>query len=117
MKLHQDWSKNVHSFYNIFYKTFLFFSFRNCDSNLLFSLSLLEKSVNTDFFFSGPYFPAFGLNTDQKKLRIWTLHVAYSLQRSIQNPVKHLRWRFLQQIVPIFQSLTIFEESSCLTRL
>ena len=23
--------------------------------------------------FSGPYFPAFGLNTDQKKLRIWTL--------------------------------------------
>ena len=23
--------------------------------------------------FSGPYFPAFGLNRDQKKLRIWTL--------------------------------------------
>ena len=23
--------------------------------------------------FSGPYFPACGLNTDQKKLRIWTL--------------------------------------------
>ena len=23
--------------------------------------------------FSDPYFPAFGLNTDQKKLRIWTL--------------------------------------------
>ena len=23
--------------------------------------------------FSGPYFPAFGLNTDQKKLRLWTL--------------------------------------------
>ena len=23
--------------------------------------------------FSGPYFPVFGLNTDEKKLRIWTL--------------------------------------------
>ena len=24
--------------------------------------------------FSGPYFPTLGLNTDQKKLRIWTLY-------------------------------------------
>ena len=43
------------------------------------SVSLLEKCPNTEFF-SGPYFPAFELNavrmrenTDQKKLRIWTL--------------------------------------------
>ena len=45
--------------------------------------TLLEKCPNTDFF-SGSYFPVFGLNTeiysvriqentDQKKLRIWTL--------------------------------------------
>ena len=41
--------------------------------------------------FSGPYFPAFGLNTeylvqmrkntDQKKLRIWTLHAVTALKR------------------------------------
>ena len=45
--------------------------------------TLLEKCPNTDFF-SGSYFPIFGLNTeiysvgiqentDQKNLRIWTL--------------------------------------------
>ena len=41
--------------------------------------SLREKCPNTELFF-GPYFPVFGLNkkiysvnTDQKKLRIWTL--------------------------------------------
>ena len=29
--------------------------------------------------FSGPYFPAFGLNTDQKKLRIWTLFTQWGM--------------------------------------
>ena len=53
---------------------------------LVVTVALREKWANTEFFF-GPYFPAFGLNmksislysvqmrenTDQKKLRIWTL--------------------------------------------
>ena len=30
--------------------------------------------------FSGPYFPALGLNTDQKKLRIWTLFPQWERQ-------------------------------------
>ena len=29
--------------------------------------------------FSGPYFPVLGLNTDQKKLRIWTLFTQWGL--------------------------------------
>ena len=27
--------------------------------------------------FSGPFFPVFGLNTEQKKIRIWTLFTLY----------------------------------------
>ena len=37
IKLH--WSKDVHKFWNIFYKTFLFFSFFTCDSNLAYCSS------------------------------------------------------------------------------
>ena len=37
----------------------------------LIKIPLREKCPNTEFF-SGQYFPTFGLNTDQKKLRIWT---------------------------------------------
>ena len=33
-------------------------------------MTLCEMCPNTEFFF-GPYFPAFGLNTNQEKLRIW----------------------------------------------
>ena len=38
-----------------------------------FSLSHTVLKVSKYGVFSGPYFPAFGLNMDQKKLRIWTL--------------------------------------------
>ena len=36
-----------------------------------FAHALREKCPNTEFFWS--LFPLFGLNTDQKKLLIWTL--------------------------------------------
>ena len=36
-------------------------------------VTLTAWKVSKYVVFSGPYFPAFGLNTDQKKLRIWTL--------------------------------------------
>ena len=36
--------------------------------------------------FSGPYFPAFGLNRDQKKLRIWTLFTQCT--KSGVNPIE-----------------------------
>ena len=40
-------------------------------SNKIFDL-FTEWKVSKYGAFSSPYFPAFGLNTDQKKLRIWT---------------------------------------------
>ena len=36
-------------------------------------VTLTARKVSKCGVFPGPYFPAFGLNTDQKKLRIWTL--------------------------------------------
>ena len=39
--------------------------------NVSFKITAWE--VSKYGVFSGPYFPAFGLNTDQKKLRLWTL--------------------------------------------
>ena len=39
----------------------------------VFSCVGTEYGVSTYRAFSGPYFLVFGLNTDQKKLRIWTL--------------------------------------------
>ena len=50
--------------------------------------TLREKCPNTEFF-SGPYFPVFGLNTeiyfgaentDQKKLHIWTLFTQWYIE-------------------------------------
>ena len=41
--------------------------------------TLCEMYPNTEFF-SGPYFSTFGLNTDQKKLRIWTLFTKWEVQ-------------------------------------
>ena len=40
--------------------------------------------------FSGPYFPAFGLNTDQEKLLIWTLFTQCFLQYL---PMGFIRWQ------------------------
>ena len=38
--------------------------------------------------FSGPYFPAFGLNTDQKKLRIWKLCAEYYPSKDIHKQLQ-----------------------------
>ena len=38
--------------------------------------------------FSGPYFPVFGLNTGQKKLRVWTLFTQLMVQ--IQSIIKEV---------------------------
>ena len=40
---------------------------------LMFSITDTVWNVFKYGVLSGPYFPAFGLNTDQKKLRIWTI--------------------------------------------
>ena len=40
--------------------------------------------------FYGPYFPAFGLNTGQKKLRIWTLFTIVCYVQCISNDLQVL---------------------------
>ena len=45
----------------------------------------------------------FNLETSRK--------ICYSIQKYIQNPVKHLRWSFLGEIVNDWKLFTIFEEN------
>ena len=57
-------SKTTASFLKISVALFTFF--------LIISELCTAWKVSKYGVFSGPYFPAFGLNTDQKKLCIWT---------------------------------------------
>ena len=53
---------------------------------------------------SGPYFPAFGLNTDQKQLRIWTLFTQWRQQRFMMTcrgfVVSNGNYKQISHIVP-----------------
>ena len=50
-------------------------TFGNTPFSLSWTFLLLYTASNVSKYgiFSGPYFPIFGLNTDQKKFHIWTL--------------------------------------------
>ena len=58
--------------------------------------------------FSGPYFPAFGLNTYQKKLRLWTLFTQWILVKSITATAK-ARASTLEIIMDIYIEFSVKE--------
>ena len=69
--------------------------------------------------FSGTYFPAFGLNTDQKKLLIWKLFTQ-SLQASYEIIIHNLwligllsskqQYKFLLELPKIFENLLMQQQ-------
>ena len=56
--------------------------------------------------FSGPYFPAFGLNTDQRKLRIWTLFTQW-----MSDILSNISWitEFMKHFQPMFHFHTLWK--------
>ena len=83
-----------------------------------FQKSNTAWKVSKDGVFSGPYFPAFGLNTeiygvntDQKKLRIWTLFTQcgrIGLRSLLPRLVKvNLCWKIHQKKIAWFYRLNV----------